>query len=419
MGLFRRGEPGEGEFYTGDAPVSQPGQDGQAPTVYVSGGRASPPAPEPATAPGYPPPGYPPPGYAPPGYPPPGTQPPPDFQLPPGHQHAYSTVDTSAATARSVRRFGFGCLGIVVVVVLLALGIAGFAIFRSAQSFRDTFSGPADAKREVVVGSIDVPLTFAYGDTDLRVTVTGAQSQPDAGWSYSSPDGTPNLVVSATLQQLDTGRGQLAIPFVHWHFTPADGSAPVGVNIISGFEPSIVTATLAPGVPDGGYLVFETPAISGTLTLEEAFGSGPVASWPITASTATTLTGTAGQPVRAQIGLPPFTVTLNAATRAEAGSELVRTAPGNGGYLVADLTITSVADASSGIIDAESFVFVASDGTQSYPVSSGAVTNTTSIGSVSGGASTPFVVAFDVPAGPGALQFRDDGGTVMISWPIP
>ena len=84
-------------------------------------------------------------------------------------------------------------------------------------------------------------MTVRYDDTDLQITIGGAQSQPGAGWRIVI-NAEPNLVIAATLRQ--TGAQPSASPFrsSYWSFTPDDGSPEVTLNIISGFEPSIVTA---------------------------------------------------------------------------------------------------------------------------------------------------------------------------------
>lgn len=402
MGWFRRDTSSDGDgFYRGDAPVLMPGVDGEAPSAYFAGSR--PPNPSDPVAdhppPGYPPPGYPPPGYPPPGYPPPGSMPP---RAVPG------------ATERTVRRAGLGCVAVVAVGVLIAVAGAVIAVIASVRSSLPDLgeSGP-----DTVVGAIDVPTTVRYNDTELRITIGGAQAQPGSGWQWSS-NAEPNLVIATSLLQQDSA--VLTIPFVDWKFQPGDSqdADPVGVNFISGFEPDIGTASLAAGEAEVGYLSFQTPSTTGTLVLEGDYGDPPLATWEITASPAAVITGAVGTPVRAQVGMPPFTVTLDATTWVEPTAEIVRRPPAGGSYLVADLTLTSTGETSSGIIEHEMFVFVPTGGQDVVSVGPSLVQDTTSITSVIGGSSAPVRVAFDVPTGPGTLELRDGAGRTMIQWPV-
>ncbi len=318
------------------------------------------------------------------------------------------------ATERTVRRAGLGCVAVVAVGVLIAVAGAVIAVVASVRSSLPDFgeSGP-----DTVIGAIDVPTTVRYNDTDLRITIGGAQGQPGSGWQWSS-NAEPNLVIATSLLQQDSG--VLTIPFVDWKFQPGDtpDADPVGINFISGFEPDIGTASLTAGEAEVGYLSFQTPSTSGTLILEGDYGDPPLATWSITASPAVVITGAVGTPVRAQVGMPPFTVTLDATTWIEPSAEIVRQPPASGSYLVADLTITSTGETSSGIIEHEMFVFVPTGGQDVVSVGPSLVQDTTSITSVIGGSSAPVRVAFDAPVGPGTLELRDGAGRTMVQWPV-
>ncbi len=408
MGWFRRNNAGDADdFYRGDAPVLMPGADGAAPSAYVSPSQpivSGPPdsswstAPPPAAgwtrpdewqAPGFPVAG-PPPGAG--GY----------F---PGPVRA-----EPGTTERTVRRVGLGCFSVVAIFVLLTIAGVVVAIFSSVRSSIPDFPGSTP---DTVLGTVDVPLTVRYDDVDLRITIGGAQTQPGSGWQ-SPAAAQPNLVIAATLQS----GGRTTIPFVYWSFTPDDGSAALTMNIISGFEPSIVTASLTPENPLAGYLAFETSATAGTLSLKSGYTNPPLASWNLTGTPAAVVTGTPAVPVQAQIGKPPFTTTLTATSWVDAAGDVARQPPASGTYLIADLTIAATGETSSGIIDQQLFVFIPAAGQPVSPVGSGAVTGSTSIGSVSGGSSTEFRVAFDVPVGAGTLEMRDDAGRTMIQWPV-
>ena len=425
MGWFRRNDAGDGDLYRGDAPVLMPGTDGEAPTAYVQdfppGSSPSPDGDWAAPRPSHSPPSDgpwatppPPAGWAPSA----DRQPPSPPGGPPGAVGGYLPAPQHAIpgpTERNVRRLGLGCVAIVAIFFLLTiagLALAFFALVRSAQPELPA-SGP-----DAVVGTVDVPLSVRFDDTDLQITIEGAQSQPGAGWRSPSDGAPPNLVIATTIQSTGATAGRTTIPFVYWSFTPDDGSPALTLNIISGFEPSIVTASLGPEQAESGYLAFETASTAGTLSLTDGYGDPPVASWELTATPAGTVTGSTGVPVQAQIGKPPFTVTLAAIGWADVTSGDVRQPPTTGSYLIADLTIASTGSGPSGIIDQELFVLVPADGQPVPPVGPGAVTGTTSITSVSGGSSTGFRVAFDTPVGAGTLEMRDNAGRTMIQWPV-
>lgn len=407
--------PADDGLYRGDAPVLMPGVDGGAPTAYVSGSRpSSSPAPDVSWTQQPPPP--PSNGWAPPtGQPGPGPDPTFFGGPPTGAFGGYAPAAPHAApgsTERVVRRVGLGCFAAVAIITLSSVAAIGLVIFSTVRSSSpDVVDPPA-----TVVGAVDVPVVVRYNDADLRITIGGAQGQPGAGWGSSST--TPNLVIAATLQPTGAPTDRVTIPFVYWRFAPDDGSPEVTLNIISGFEPSIVTSSLTPEQVEAGYLAFETAATSGTLTLQSGYIDPPLVSWQLTANPAVPITSSPGVPVRGQIGLPPFTVTLAGINWVDGANELIRQPPGSGSYLVADLTIASTGEDSSGIIDQGLFVFIPGSGQPVAPVSSGAVQDTTSIASVSGGSTTGFRVAFDIPAEPGTLEMTDDAGRTMIQWPV-
>jgi hypothetical protein len=306
-----------------------------------------------------------------------------------------------------------------VVAVGVLIAVAG-AVIAVIASVRSSLPDLGESGPDTVIGAIDVPTTVRYDDTDLRITIGGAQGQPGSGWQWSSSNSEPNLVIATSLLQQNSG-GVLTIPFVDWKFQPGDipDADPVGVNFISGFEPDIGTASLTAGEAEVGYLSFQTPSTSGTLILEGDYGDPPLATWTITASPAVVIVGDVGAPVRAQVGLPPFTVTLDATTWVDPTAEIVRQPPAGGSYLVADLTITSTGETSSGIIEHEMFVFVPTGGQDVVSVGPSLVQDTTTITSVIGGSTAPVRVAFDVPVGPGTLELRDAAGRPMIQWPVP
>ncbi len=412
MGWFRRNDAGDGDgIYRGDAPVLLPGQDGDAPTAYVSGS-----APSGPTAPDGPwatPP--PTPEWAPPvDWP----SPPHPGGAPPGAVGGYFPAPPHAPpgpTERTVRRVGLGCFVVVAVFVLLSITAAALAIFALIRSAQPE---PSDPGPDTAVGVVDVPLLVRFGDKDLDITIGGVQSQPGAGWGFPSATSKPHLVIATTIQPNGAAADRTTIPFVYWTFTPDDGSPALTLDIISGFEPSIVTATVGPEQAESGYLAFETASMSGTLSLSDGYLDPPVASWALTATPAGPVTGSTGVAVQAQIGKPPFTVTLGATNWIDGTGQDVRQPPATGSYLIADLTIAATGSGSSGIIDQELFVFVPAGGQPVPPVGSGVVNGTTSIASVSGASSTQFRVAFDAPVGAGTLELRDNAGRTMIQWPV-
>jgi hypothetical protein len=302
---------------------------------------------------------------------------------------------------------------VAIFVLLIVVGVV-VAVLATVRSAAPDFRGTAPA---TVVGTVDVPSTVRYDDADLQITIGGAQSQPGAGWR-SSAAAPPNLVIRASIQSASASTGRTTIPFVYWSFAPDDGSPPLTLNIVSGFEPAIVTSSLAPGEQLSGYLAFETTSTAGTLSLTGGYGDPPLASWRLTATPAAPVTGAPAVPAQAQVGKPPFTVTLAATTWVDAAGDIVRQPPTTGSYLIADLTIIGTGESSSGIIDQGLFVFVPAGGQPVASVDSGAVSGTTSITSVAGGSNTEFRLAFDVPVGAGTLELRDYGGRTMIQWPV-
>lgn len=403
MGFFRRRPSGDG-LYRGDAPVSQPGWQGESPTAYQSPAHR-PPAGEPALE-----------------------QADPDRHRSTAAEPHSSWATPVGATAtagtrdRARRRPGtVGWLSLLGVGAVLLVGYAGYSILSAVQSALPSAQQGAPAAAEPTVDEvIDVPVTTAYRGQHIEIVVLAAQAQPATGWGLPAPSPEPHLVISVTLAHLDdTDPAPITIPFFDWTFAPADGQLPVPVTLISGFAPAIGSPTISPGNPVSGLLVFETAAVDGTLVLHPLLTPVPLVRWTIDADTATVVPGAIGQPVQAQVGRPPFTVTLNAATRLEPGADVIGEQPTAGGYLVTDLMVSAADPSSSGVIDAQSFVFIPAGRAPVEPTDPGVVMGSTATIPIVGGSTSPVVLAFDVPVGPGSLELRDRSGNPMIAWPVP
>jgi hypothetical protein len=401
MGLFRRRRSGDG-LYRGDAPVSQPGWQGESPTAYQSAAhRPGEPVLERADQDRHRP-------YA----------AEPDSSWAAADSGAAATPGPADRPRRRLRTVGW--LSILGVGAILLVGFAGYSILAAVQSALPSAQQAAPpAPRPTVDEVIDVPVTTSYGGQHIEIVVLAAQRQPVTGWGLPARSPDPHLVISVTLEHLGTDPAPITIPFFDWTFTPSDEQAPVPVTLVSGFEPALGSPALSPGNPVSGLLVFQTAAAEGTLVLHPLLTPVPLVRWSIRADTATVVPGAIGQPAQAQVGRPPFTVTLNAAARLEPGAAVIGEQPAAGGYLVADLTVSAADPTSSGVINAESFVFVPTGGTPVGPTDPAVVMGTTATVPIVGGSSSPVVLAFDVPAGPGTLELQDRSGNPMIAWPVP
>ncbi len=391
MGWFRGREPDDG-LYRGDAPAYAPGSGDDAPRAYVSGVSGGPrPIPHVDAPPSGP------------------AQPPGPWGAPTGTgpHHAYP-----APVSTRRRGPGAGCGVVAILVILGVVGVIVFGVFRSVQSAFPDRDVPATR-----TGTIDAPVTVEYNDAELRLTVSGAQAQPGDAWDRES--GEPTLLVAISVERLDDGSATVHVPFLDWEFTPSGGADPAGVDIVSGFEPDLTSITLNAGDRVSGYLAFTTGGTAGRLQLDgDRFDDPPLVMWDLVATPAAVISGSVGLPVRPQIGMPPFTVTLNStvwADQAQAGSWQP---PANGAFLVADMTITSTGGEFSAWVEDSSFVFVPAGGTATPVAPPSTASSAQSIATVSAGGSAPLRAVFDTPVAAGVLEMRDAAGRTMVAWPI-
>lgn len=390
MGWFggqRRSDGSEDGLYRGDAPVYQPGAGDDAPRAYQAGRPAPawPADPAPASAP------PPRPAFAP---------------IPPG---------TGVASPARRRGPGAGCGLVALIVILVTVGAIVVAVLAVVGAVRSSIPG-RDAPA-TQVGAVDVPVTVQVDDAQLRVSVSGVQSQPGSGWDH--PDDAPTLLVAMTIQRVDDGSSSVHVPFFDWSFVPADGAAPADVDIISGFEPDLTSVSLTAGQSVGGYLAFDTAATTGQLRLAgNRYGDPPLATWELTAAPAVAVTGAAGQPVTARIGRPAFTVTLTGVGWVDQAQAGASRPPASGTFLAADFTITGTGTDTSQWVQDSSFVFVPAGGDPIGVPPPNVVSSAASFASVSAGTSAPVRAFFDAAPGPGAVELRDSAGRTMISWPI-
>ncbi len=398
MGWFRRDEPGDG-LYRGDAPVSVPGVGDQAPSPYRTPSESDPPRPVESPAHRWDPPGGAPPGSA-------------AGPLPvmPGPPAGVVMVDARRAGAR--RRPAAGCGLIVVLVVAVVTGLVVFAAVRSGPS---TIADPQVPATEV--GAVDVPVTVTYDGASLRMTVTGVQAQPGSGWDQ--PTGEPTLLVSMAIERVDDGSAAVFLPFVDWTFLPTGGGAPADVDIVSGFEPDLTSVSLDAGGSTAGYLAFTTGAGAGRLQLAGRWSDDPpLAAWDLTAGPAVAAAGSVGVPVRPQIGLPPFTVTLDSTAWADRTLADAWQPPASGSFLVADLTVASTGGEFSEWVEDESFVFVPAGGQPVAVAAPDVVSSARSFASVAAGGTAPLRAVFDTAVAAGTLEMHDAAGRTMVSWPV-
>ena len=314
------------------------------------------------------------------------------------------------------RRTGRGC-GLIALVVTLAVlvgvVVAGWVAFRSVRS---SFPTARDAPA-TQVGAVDRPVTVDYDGAQLRITVSGGQAQPGGGWDDDT--GEPTLIVSTTIERIDDGPSSVHIPFIDWSFTPDGGGPAVDIDIISGFEPDLTSVTLGSGDIVTGYLPFDTGATGGRMALAGSGYQDPsLATWDLTAVPAAPVPGTAGVAGQPQIGRPPFTITLDAATWTDQAGSGAWKPPAGGSFLVADFTVTSTGDDSSTWVHDSSFVFVPAGGAPVAVAPPDTVSSARSFATVTAGGSAPLRAVFDVAAGPGSLELRDAAGRTMIGWHI-
>ena len=145
---------------------------------------------------------------------------------------------------------------------------------------------------------------------------------------------------------------------------------------------------LAPDILTSGYLAFPTTASSGILTVADS--TGALAQWELSATTPAPVTGTIGEPVRGEVGLPAFTVTLERTANTDSIPELRGFLADSGAnYLVANLTVTSVGEPFSDFVRPEEFIFAPSDGSAVHAAELGAVRDDAIFIAVGHGESSP------------------------------
>ena len=306
-----------------------------------------------------------------------------------------------------------GCL-VAVVILAAVIGGAAFFIVHAVRDGAAAVFGPGNP----AAGSIGVPVSVGYDDATLSLTVGKAVLQPSDPWGLASADDHPVLLVEVDMARTDAGTDPVTVLGWDWSFTPTAGKTVTG-DIIGEYEPDLAGPELSAGQSARGWVSFDTAAISGTLGFSDSAAIRPMATWSVTASKPSTVSGTLGKPARGEISDPPFTVTITNPHQVAGTSTAVQTAPKSGHYLA--LTAVFVVDSSTGPFAGEisdgTFVFVPTGG-KPVPTAGYAMTDSIGYTALDPGKRSSGVLAFDTTATTGTLTMRDGAGHAVITWPI-
>ena len=458
MGWFSRNRSDSEGLYTGDAPVSMPGADGEAPTAYnARPGAATGPAPAwnaPASNPGGPapetegwmqppPPPVPPPGAVPQNAPwnpgqagvwgaaaDPSADPRGAPQVPPpwvpGTPDVNRIIDDAMRlskaqrTATVIRRPGarVGCFLLIGLIVLLGIGLPVFFALRDViPKIGESLSDPP--AQPTVVGTLGAPVTVPYRDATLQVTVQSVVAQPVDNWRDSSRKPEPHLVAKVSIKRTDTGTSDVSVMSWDWYFAPAEGKEG-DAELISSYEPNLSSPALGAGESVTGLLTFDTGSRAGSISLANPSGrSTRVAKWSVTGTVPQVVTGVVGKPAQAQIGLPGFTVTARQLSWVSAKDPSVTRETTTPAVLRVDLVITGAAkNQYAGQVSSTDFWFVPQGGRAVQAGYPGAIEGTTPLVSISDQTPQKMLVAIDAAKRAGVLELRDASGRVVLRWAV-
>ncbi len=467
MGLFSRKKDAEG-LYTGDAPVSAPGLDGEAPGAYIrpdSSGYADPAATWAGTAVPYPPetasPGvasYPS-GPQPIGSPPaaPGMTPPPAGRIPPaapgaggldaatvarlqqvmgqsrsvpvaaGNLDPETAARVQKALAGMSKRGGkLGCVLLAIPLLGAAVGIgaavyaavhATSAVDGAISAIAPDGSGAPDG-RNIGVTTLGEPVSIRTADAAYDITVFGAEAQTGGGWGYDSAGSSAVLVVDAQITRTDTGADPVGFTGWNWSVVGTGGDRVTG-NIISHFLPSLDGPELVGGQTARGYVTFDTAVTTTPLTVAGGPAGAGLATWQLTASTPRPVDGVIGEPARAELSRPGFTVKIGVAEVVATDDPRIGYRPQSGQYLVLPVEFAGVDGTQGhlGTVDSNRFVFVP-DAAPALQPTFGGVDDAFSFVSLDAATPGQGSLAFDTAATTGRLDLRDQADRAIITWRI-
>lgn len=469
MGLFSRKKDAEG-LYIGDAPVSAPGLDGEAPGAYIrpddagSGypGTASTwadtavPYPSETASPGvasYPS------GPQPIGAPPtvPGMTPPPPGPTSPAAPGAGGLDAASVAGLRQVigqrrsapvaagdldpetaarvqqalagmsgrgRRLGCVLLAVPLLGAAVGIGAAIYAAVHATSAVDGAISAiqpggsGAPGGRHLGVTTLGEPVSIRTSDAAYDITVFGAETQAGGGWGYDSAGGSAVLVVDAQITRTDTGADP--VEFTGWNWSVVDtGGDRVTGNIISHFLPSLDGPELVGGQTARGYVTFDTAVTTTSLTVAGGPAGAGLATWQLTASTPRPVHGAVGEPARAELSRPGFTVTIDVAEVVAKDDPRIGYRPNSGQYLVLPVEFAGVDGTQGhlGTVDSDRFVLVP-DAAPALQPTFGGVDDAFSFVSLDAAAPEKGSLAFDTTATTGRLELRDQADRAIITWRI-
>lgn len=465
MGLFSRKRDAEG-FYTGDAPVNAPGLDGAAPGAYTSPGYTDPAATWAPSATPYPP------GVAPAGVSSPDRQPDaapssatapgmtpfpagPGPRVEPGAtgldpasmariqgmlgsgQRPPATVGSldpvtaarvqKALAGMSGKGTKLGCFLIAIPLLGAAVGIgaAVYAAVHATSAADDAISGvvtilspDAPDGRHLGATTLGEPVPIRTPDAAYDIVVFGAETQTGDGWGYDTAGGEAVLVVDAQITRTDTGTDPVEFTGWNWSVVDTDGTRVTG-NIISHYLPSLDGPELVGGQTARGYVTFDTAATTTSLTVSAGPAGAGLATWRVSASTPRRVDGVIGEPARAELSRPGFTVTVGEPAIRVAGDDGVGGRPVSGQYLVLPVEFAGVVGTQGhlGTVDSERFVFVPDSAPAMLP-SFGAVDDAFSFVSIDAAEPETGSLAFDTTVTTGRLELRNQADRPVITWRI-
>lgn len=405
MGLFGRKKNAE-DFYRGDAPVSAPGIDGDAPGAYQSetggsttsaarwaaasgapagylGGYQQPgppvgqPAAPPTAGPAAPP-------NVGPATPPNGGQAAPTngelvdmvsqvFQQSTGQMFGPAQGQQGQAGARVIAGHGLdpataarvqaalakrpgvsklGCLLIAIPVIGALVGV-GFAIFAAVKGVTATTDivggltaapgGSAAVPGGNGAGTVEIGKPVTITTADASYRITVYGAELQRGDGWGYDGANAEPVLIVGAEITRTDPGQEPVEFTGWNWSvTGDDGKPVTGDIISHFAPSLDGPELIGGESVRGFVSFATSVTDVALTVAERPYGPALAAWHLSASTPRVVVGEIGTPAQGEISRPGFTVTAGRPEVVTADDERVGSRPASGQYLVVPVTFTGI-----------------------------------------------------------------------------
>lgn len=344
---------------------------------------------------------------------------------------------------------GAGIFAIIILIMIL------FAVFSSSTKnlFENLFSSATPESATVTAMHTAPPdtvpalsardtATVTIHNHRMDVAVLWAEVQPRAGWLADDAATHPYLVLAVHIDSLASDADPVTVTPAMWQIATADGSW-LPATPSDSFMPALAHNPVIAGETAIGLVAFDLAAAdagagdSGASGPDASLGDAtpatvtaaltpnthdePVAQWQLTSDEVSTGTGTIGEPVTSVLARPGFSITLTNPRIATTADAEVYGAPSSGRLLVIDVRLYGLQGVplDAGTISSNNFRFVPGDGSAPIKPTPAMMNDVMTTVTITGDDRPQLTrIAFDTAASTGRVEWVDDAGRILLSWPL-